>query len=119
MSRVYLELLSTPFLSSYSSTPVSISGNYAHPVTVNGYSCINCAEVAQAKADIDPANPSAGPGGANDPKKIAEKKHFAPEARDTAHLARLHAAQGAAGSPATMAYGGAARAPGGLVSINA
>lgn len=107
---------------------MAISGNYSHPVTVNGYSCINCAEVAQAKADIDPANPSAGPansslGPANNPNKAAEKKHFAPEARDPAYLAGLHAAQGAAGSLAAgspaAAYGGAARAPGGLVSVNA
>ena len=102
---------------------MAISGNYSHPVTVNGYSCINCAEVAQAKADIDPANPSAGPRGANNPKKAAEEKHFAPEARDPAHLAGLHAAQGAAGSLAAgspaAAYGGAARAPGGLVSVYA
>lgn len=98
---------------------MSISGNYSHPVTVNGFSCINCAEVAQAKADIDPANPSAGPGGVNDPKKAAEKKHFAPEARDPAHLAKLHAAQGSARSPASAAYAGIAPAPGGLVSVSA
>lgn len=98
---------------------MAISGNYAHPVTVNGFSCINCAEVAQAKADIDPANPSAGPGGVNDPENIAEKKHFAPEARDIVHLARLHEAQGAAGSQASAAYAGMAPAPGGLVSIGA
>ena len=98
---------------------MAISGNYAHPVTVNGFSCINCAEVAQAKADIDPANPSAGPGGVNDPKKIAEQKHFAPQARDLAYLAKLHEAQGAAGSQAGAAYAGAVQAPGGLVSIGA
>ena len=98
---------------------MAITGNYAHPVTVNGFSCINCAEVAQAKANIDPANPSAGPGGVNDPKKIAEKTHFAPEARDLAHLAKLHEAQGAAGSQANAAYAGAAQAPGGLASIGA
>ena len=63
---------------------MAISGNYAHPVTVNGFSCINCAEVAQAKADIDPANPSAGPGGVNDPKKIAEKTHFGKHPANTA-----------------------------------
>ena len=99
--------------------PVAISGNYSHPVIVNGFSCINCAEVAQAKADIDPAKPSAGPGGVNDPQKAAEKKHFAPEARDPAHLARLHEAQGGAGSPASAAYAGVAPAPGGLVSLSA
>ena len=98
---------------------MAIDGNYSHPVIVNGFSCINCAEVAQAKADIDPANPAAGPGGANDPKKVAEKKHFAPEARDPAHLAKLHAAQADGNNPAAAAYGGAARAPGALVSVSA
>ena len=98
---------------------MAISGNYSHPVTVNGFSCINCAEVAQAKADIDPANPSAGPGGANDPRKAAERKHFAPEARDAAHLANLHAAQGAARSPASAAYACAAPEPGGMFSVSA
>ena len=98
---------------------MAISGNYAHPVNVNGFSCINCAEVAMAKADIDPAKPSAGPGGVNDPKKIAEKKHFAPEARDPAHLAGLHATQAGATNPAAAAYAGAAHAPGALVSVNA
>ena len=98
---------------------MAISGNYAHPVIVNGFSCINCAEVAQAKADIDPAKPSAGPGGANDPKKAAEKKHFAPEARDLAYLGKLHAALGAAGSPASAAYAGVRIASGVLVSMSA
>ena len=98
---------------------MAINGNYAHPVNVNGFSCINCAEVALAKKDVDPANPAAGPGGVNDPRKIAEKKHFAPEARDPAHLARLHAAQASATNPAAAAYAGAAHAPGALVSVNA
>jgi hypothetical protein len=98
---------------------VAISGNYSHPVIVNGYSCVNCTEVAQAKADIDPANPSAGPGRANDPKSAAEKKHFAPEACDSAHLAKLHAAQAAAHSRASAAYAGIAPTPGGLVSVSA
>lgn len=98
---------------------MAISGNYAHPVTVNGFSCINCAEVALAKKDADPANPSAGPGRVNDPRKIAERKHFAAEARDLAYLAGLHAAQAGATNPATAAYAGAAHAPGALVSVSA
>jgi hypothetical protein len=75
--------------------------------------------VAQAKADIDPANPSAGPGRANDPTSAAEKKHFAPEARDPAHLAKLHAEQATARSPASATYAGIAPTPGGLVSVSA
>jgi hypothetical protein len=98
---------------------VAISGNYSHPVIVNGYSCVNCAEVAQAKADIDPANPLAGPGGANDPTSAAEKTHFAPEARDPAHLAELHVEQATARSLASAAYAGIAPTPGGLVNVSA
>jgi hypothetical protein len=49
---------------------MSISGDYATPQYVNGYACWNCAAVAEAKKDINPADPKAGPGGvdaSNDP----------------------------------------------------
>lgn len=94
---------------------MAISGNYAHPVTVNGFSCRNCAEVDQAKKGIDPANPAAGPGGARE----ANRRHFAEQARDTERLARLHAERTAATSPAAAAYAGNAAAPGALVSVSA
>ena len=42
---------------------MTISTNYPHPVYVNGYACNNCAQVAEAKQDINPADPKAGPGG--------------------------------------------------------
>jgi hypothetical protein len=42
---------------------MTISGNYPTPVYVNGYQCNNCAQVAEAKKDINPADPKAGPGG--------------------------------------------------------
>ncbi len=42
---------------------MTISGNYANPVYVNGYQCNNCAQVAEAKKDINPADPKAGPAG--------------------------------------------------------
>ena len=44
---------------------MTISGNYPSPVYVNGYQCNNCAQVAEAQKDIDPADPTAGPGGIN------------------------------------------------------
>jgi hypothetical protein len=37
------------------------SVNYPSPVTVNGFSCRNCSEVASAKKGIDPAHPQSGP----------------------------------------------------------
>lgn len=42
---------------------MAISVNYPSPVYVNGYACNNCAQVAEAKQDINPADPQAGPGG--------------------------------------------------------
>jgi hypothetical protein len=49
---------------------LAISGNYATPEYVNGYACWNCTAVAEAKKDINPADPQAGPFGIdakNDP----------------------------------------------------
>ena len=42
---------------------MAVSANYATPVYVNGYQCNNCTQVAEAKKDINPADPKAGPGG--------------------------------------------------------
>ena len=44
-----------------------INANYPTPVYVNGYQCNNCAQVAEAKQDINPADPKAGPGGIDAP----------------------------------------------------
>ncbi|NNM75821.1 hypothetical protein HJG53_02730 [Sphingomonas sp. ID1715] len=35
--------------------------NYSSPVRVNGYACMNCAEVTLASRHIDPAHPQSGP----------------------------------------------------------
>lgn len=35
--------------------------NYASPVHVNGFSCMNCADVSLASRHIDPAHPQSGP----------------------------------------------------------
>ncbi len=42
---------------------MTISTNYATPVTVNGYQCSNCTQVDEAKKHIDPAHPKSGPFG--------------------------------------------------------
>jgi len=44
---------------------LAISGDYAHPVYVNGYACNNCTQVDEAKKGIDPAHPQSGPYGVN------------------------------------------------------
>jgi hypothetical protein len=40
---------------------MSVSGDYPHPVTVNGFSCKNCTDVDYAKKHIDPSHPKSGP----------------------------------------------------------
>lgn len=42
---------------------MDINGNYSQPVTVNGYQCWNCTDVANAKKHIDPQHPKSGPYG--------------------------------------------------------
>jgi hypothetical protein len=51
---------------------MAISGDYAHPVFVNGYACKNCTEVDEAKKHIDPAHPKDGPFGVNAKKKPSD-----------------------------------------------
>ena len=49
---------------------MTINGNYSQAVSVNGYQCWNCTDVANAKKHVDPQHPKAGPYGidaANDP----------------------------------------------------
>ena len=35
--------------------------NYSSPVHVNGFACMNCADVSLASKHIDPAHPQSGP----------------------------------------------------------
>jgi hypothetical protein len=54
---------------------MAISGDYAQPVNVNGFSCKNCTDVDYAKKHIDPAHPKSGPYGVNadvDPSVVAQ-----------------------------------------------
>jgi hypothetical protein len=49
---------------------MTVNGNYSTPVSVNGYRCWNCTDVANAQKHVDPQHPKAGPYGidaANDP----------------------------------------------------
>ena len=51
---------------------MTITGNYAQPVQVNGFTCRNCTDVDLAKKHIDPAHPQSGPfniDAANDPTR--------------------------------------------------
>jgi hypothetical protein len=54
---------------------MAISSDYPTPVTVNGFQCRNCTDVAYAKRHIDPDHPESGPFGVNadsDPSRINE-----------------------------------------------
>ncbi|HVZ29439.1 MAG TPA: hypothetical protein VG839_03530 [Asticcacaulis sp.] len=54
---------------------MAISGDYPHPVQVNGFTCKNCTDVDYAKKHIDPAHPKSGPYGINaksDPTNVAK-----------------------------------------------
>ena len=44
-------------MATVSERPMAISTDYPRPITVNGYVCRNCDDVASAKRNIDPAAP--------------------------------------------------------------
>jgi len=52
---------------------MAVNGDYAHPVTVNGFSCNNCTDVDYAKKHIDPAHPKDGPFGVHAEPKPADR----------------------------------------------
>ena len=101
---------------------MAISSDYSAPVRVNGFTCRNCAEVDQAKHNIDPANPAAGAFGLNDSKHV-NKNHFSAEARQQDRMEELHKSQSKPGEAASMvlaAYASAqGRAPGSVVNLSA
>ena len=105
---------------------MAISSDYSSPVTVNGFSCRNCAEVDKAKRHIDPANPAGGPFGLNNHSKTAPaKNHFSAEARPQNLMEALHQARAKpATNPAAAAYnagggGGLGGVAGQFVAISA
>lgn len=83
---------------------MAISGDYANPVTVNGYACRNCTEVDQAKKHIDPAHPQDGPFGIN----ARTKTTHGPAIRFSGTLQ----------APSLTDRGDASYAPGNLVNLS-
>jgi hypothetical protein len=61
---------------------MSVNGDYATPVLVNGFTCHNCTEVAEATKHIDPAHPKSGPYGidAKDDPTVQNKPGITPDA---------------------------------------
>ncbi len=102
---------------------MTISGDYSSPVLVNGFSCRNCAEVDQAKKNIDPADPLAGPFGANSTKhgSAAKAKDRVFDARmvDPAELAKAHqqVTERQQGTDAMRAYGTASQSAGTYLNL--
>lgn len=90
---------------------MAISGDYASPVTVNGFVCRNCSDVDRAKRHIDPADPAAGPFGVNGSTRQGPANkavhHFAAEARNAERLEALYRKRQAGPvSPVAAAYAG-------------
>jgi hypothetical protein len=88
---------------------MAISVDYPQPVYVNGFACMNCAQVAEAKQDIDPAHPRSGPAGVN--------AGFGPTVRQS--LAVIFGGALAGASSAAAPTSQASTGLGGLLDISA
>ena len=89
--------------------------NYASPVNVNGYSCMNCADVSLASRHIDPAHPQSGP---------FDKDAATDPSRKSVDPAKVEALKKAAEAAQIVGYSAAghvtaALAPGSAFSITA
>ena len=88
---------------------MTISGNYAHPVYVNGYQCNNCTDVENAKRHIDPAHPKSGPFNIN--ADTDPTRHHDPSVKFGGALNALNASTArAASGPSNMKTGMIGRA---------
>lgn len=91
---------------------MAVSSDYSSPVVVNGFSCRNCAEVDQAKKNIDPADPAGGPFGVNSIKHggwgKAKDRVFDASMVDPAELEKAHRVAGEhqKATVVARAYGG-------------
>lgn len=65
---------------------MTVSGNYAHPVYVNGYQCNNCTDVEYAKKHIDPAHPKSGPFDIHADTDPSRRHDLKPTRHDTSHV---------------------------------
>ena len=79
---------------------MTISTNYATPVTVNGYQCSNCTQVDEAKKHIDPAHPKSGPFGidAKSDPSVVDNPSLIANAAATPGSAQSNSAGAGAGS---------------------
>jgi hypothetical protein len=85
---------------------LTIGADYPTPVYVNGYACNNCAQVAEAKKGVNPADPKAGPYGVDaqsNPQPVGQASaSFGPAVVLGGQLAQsAPVSAAAAGAPAT------------------
>lgn len=87
---------------------MSVSGDYAQPVPVNGYLCWNCSQVADAKKGVDPAAVKPGESAA---QAQASSSNATPASTVVfgGSLAGLNAATTSNGAPLATAQGVGAR----------
>ena len=91
---------------------MSVGTDYSTPVTVNGFLCKNCTDVAYAKKHIDPAHPKSGPYGI-DAKDDPTVKQTAASTAVTfgGNLSSLNAKQAPTGDTADPSNTGIAEPP--------
>jgi hypothetical protein len=92
---------------------MTISANYPTPVIVNGYQCWNCAQVAEAKQDINPADPKAGPWGVDGANGTQKAGGTESAVTFGGGLSGASVQAGAASQPSTL------QGPGALLDIQA
>ncbi len=103
----------------------SVSSDYPSPITVNGYSCRNCSDVAKAQRNIDPADPQGTKAREREDAQARishDRQHFDRDAVDRqSDLAATHAAAIAAQqvTPVQRAYGAGQIETGSLVNLTA
>ena len=73
---------------------MAINGDYAAPITVNGFTCRNCTDVDRAKRNIDPADPTGAKARAKEALGIEDKtKHKVFDAKKIEEAIAAHQAQ--------------------------
>jgi len=98
---------------------MAVSGDYNSPVTVNGFSCRNCADVAKAEKNIDPADPT---GAKERAEKNTEQTDVRFDQQKVADAIAAHIAQKERVQPINAPYSAGnyrPPEPGSLVNLNA
>lgn len=98
---------------------MAISGDYSSPITVNGFVCRNCSDVAKAEKNIDPADPTGAKERAKEEARTSEVRLDQQKAQD---VIATHKAQQERAQPVNAPYSAGnyrPPEPGSLVNLNA